>query len=133
MSGIYSLTPVNGTAAKVTNQKGCTDELTPKQERKNLIDHVKQIEVLIMTLPKNSKERKALGVKKLELCKEISQLNKKMEKFDIGIDGRDNFVDCVFTVMKEQISNFQYKQIMKLARDMYREDFILKKSKPTND
>lgn len=132
MNNIYGLTPINGTAAVVTSQGGCTDELTPKQERENLIEYVKQIDVAIMTLPKGSeqsnKKRKTLGLKKLELCKEISKLNGKMEKFSIGIDGRDAFVDCVFTVMREQLSKFQYKQIMRLSRDMYSSDLKIKEA-----
>ena len=122
MNNIYGLTPINGTAALVTGQGGCSDTLTPKQERESLIDHVNQIDVLMLTLPKTSKDRKVLGATKLELCKEISELNAKMKKFSIGIDGRDSFNDCIFAVMKEQLSKFQYKQILKLAREMYQED-----------
>jgi hypothetical protein len=119
---VYGLTPINGTAAVVTNQKGCKDELTPKQERESLINHVKQVEALLMTLPKGSKERKCLGMKKLELCAEISKLNEKMGKFSIGIDGRDDFVDCVFTIIKEQLSSFQYNQVIRLSRELHARD-----------
>tara|TARA_R110000772_G_scaffold267502_2_gene391720 strand:- start:136 stop:519 length:384 start_codon:yes stop_codon:yes gene_type:complete len=126
MSDVYGLTPINGTAAMVTNQKGCADKLTPKQERENLISHVKQVESLLLTFPKGSKERSRLGLKKLELCSEISKLNEKMGKFSIGIDGRAAFVDCVFTVMKDQLSDFQYKQIMRLSREMRSNDLKIK-------
>ena len=128
MSDIYARTPVNGTAAAVTSQKGCVDELTPKQERENLISHVKQVESLLLTLPKGSKERNHLGIKKLELCNEIGKLNEKMGRFSRGIDGRAAFVDCVFTVMKDQLSDFQYKQIIKLSREMYSSHLKIKQS-----
>tara|TARA_R110000850_G_C9641881_1_gene433379 strand:+ start:128 stop:523 length:396 start_codon:yes stop_codon:yes gene_type:complete len=131
MNNVYGLTPINGTASVVTNQKGCTNELTPKQERENLISHVQQVEALLMTLPKGSKERKSLGLKKLDFCNEIRKLNEKMSKFSIGIDGRDAFVDCVFAVMKEQLTDFQYKNIMRLSRELYSSD--LKEKSLNND
>ena len=102
MSDVYGLTPINGTAAMVTNQKGCADKLTPKQERENLISHVKQVESLLLTFPKGSKERSRLGLKKLEFCSEISKLNEKMG------------------------SDFQYKQIMRLSREMRSNDLKIK-------
>ena len=119
MNDIYGLEPINGTAAIVTGQNGCADELTPKQERKNLIDHVNQLEAVLMLLPKKNKERKLLGLKKLKLCKEISMLNERMKKVKIDHTNRGEFSDCVFDVLREQLSPFKYKQIMRLSRELY--------------
>ena len=118
-------TPINGTAARVASQKGCTDKLTTKQERDNLVSHANQLEAELLTLPKKSKKRKELGLKKLVVCQEISAINAKMKKLNIEATGRDEYVDCVFHIMKEQLSPYKYKQIMKLARELRNNDLEL--------
>jgi len=122
MDNVYLCNPINGTAARVTSQKGCTVELTPDQERESIVAHVKQIDERIKLLPKSSDKRKKLGLKKFELCEQIKVLNIKRKKIGVGPANRQDFIDCVFDVMKDQLSLFQYKQIMRLSEDLYRED-----------
>jgi len=61
-------------------------------------------------------------LKKFELCEQIKVLNIKRKKIGVGPANRQDFIDCVFDVMKDQLSLFQYKQIMRLSEDLYRED-----------
>ena len=118
---IYSRTPINGTAAIVTNQHGCTDEMTLEQLRENILDRTKQVESLLMSLPKGSKERKKLGLKKFNLCNEIAEINNKLKKRKVTESSRMDYVDCVFHVMREQIPAFQYRRIIGLADALLKE------------
>lgn len=121
MNSVYNLLPINKSAALVTNQKGCEDEITAEQERQSILDHIKQIEAKISTLRKSDQERKELGVRKLKLQQRITILNKKMRKVGIGPHNRNDFTDCVFQVLKDRLSNDEYRRIIRLAEDLYRE------------
>ena len=126
-NNIYSCTPINGTAAKVTSQKGCTTELTPEQERESILDHLNQIENQIIKLTeggatKKDPKRKKLGVRKYEFQCKLSELNVKLKRIGLGESNRMDFYDCVYDTMKEQLSNFQYKRIMNLARELHAKD-----------
>ena len=122
MNDVYLCTPINGTAARVVGQNGCSDTLTLKQKKENLVDRVNQIVKEIVLLPKKSKERKELGLKNKEVCEQINEINVKIKHLQIGSDGREDFADCVFNVMRGKLTAFQYKQIMRLAREQYAKD-----------
>jgi hypothetical protein len=118
--------PVNGTAAIVASQKGCSTELTPEQERENIISHMEQVDEQIKNLPSNMKKKdpikKKLGLRKFELCNQLAEVNLKIKKININKLTRDDFQDCVFHVMKEQLSSFQYRRIIKSAEILYQKD-----------
>ena len=127
MKDVYLCEPINGTAARVTSQKGCTTELTPEQERESILDHLNQIEEQIIKLTeggatKKNPKRKELGVKKYEFQCRLSDLNVKLKRIGIGESNRFDFADCVYDTMKEQLSSFQYKRIMNLARELHAKD-----------
>ena len=122
MNNIYSCVPINGTAARVTGQKGCYDTLTEDQERVSIIDRAAQIENEMKVFKKNDPKRKALGLEKLALQDRLRELNLKVKNIRIASHHRDDFCDCVFFIMKEQLSAFQYKQIMRLARELHTKD-----------
>jgi len=124
---IYSCTPINGTAARVTSQKGCTTELTPEQERDNILSHLNQLDEQLRIIinngaTKKDPKRKALGLKKFAFQKRLEELKVKLKRIGISESNRFDFADCVFDTMKEQLSSFQYKRIMNLARDLHARD-----------
>ncbi len=124
MSDVYGMIPINKTAAVVTSQKNCSEQLTAEQKRASIIDHIRQIEEEIKTLKKSDKKRKKLGVRKFELQQEISKLNKSMGKIGIGESNRSDFADCVFDVLRDNLSPFEYKRIIRLAEELYKETLI---------
>lgn len=119
---VYNLLPINGTAAIVTGQKGCTDKLTYEQERRSIIDHVNQLDDKIAVLKKSDPKRKTLGLEKHKLQGRLKNLKEKMKTFGAGKANRNDLCDCVFDVMREQLTPFKYKQIMRLARELFAED-----------
>ena len=122
-------TPINGTAAKVVSQKGCVDELTPQQERDSVLDHIRQVEDQIDKRKKGearTDEHKALGLKKASLCERLSELNEKLKRFGFGDENRIDHIDCVYSVLKEQLTAYQYKRIMALAMELYQSDLATK-------
>lgn len=119
---VYLCTPINGTAARVVGQGGCSNELTLRQRKESLVDRINQIVKEVVLLPKKSKERKALGIETQKINKNINEINVKIKHLQIGFDGRGDLTNCVYRVMREQLTPFQYKQIMRLARELYGDD-----------
>ena len=122
--------PINGTAARVSSQSGCLDEQTPAQERESIQDHLAVIEVEMLALPKNSKQRKSLGAKKAMLCSRISELKKKMKILGFGTENRVDQLDYVISAMKLHLSDMQYRRIMSKAFAMSQEDLASVKPHP---
>ena len=118
-------TPINGTAAIVTSQSGCLDYETAQQEKDRILDRVNFLSSKINER-KNGERRseihKAYGKERAALCLEISVLNKHLKRRGFGDENRVDHMDCVYSVMKEQLSDFQYKNIMKLAREKFIND-----------
>ena len=118
-------TPINGTAAIVTSQSGCLERETAQQERDRLLTRYNWLEDKINDRKKGeakSEEHKAYGKERYALCLEMSALNKQLKRRGFGDENRVDHMDCVYSVMKEQLSNFQYKNIMKLAREKFIDD-----------
>jgi len=106
MTDIYSCTPINGTASSVTSQGGCTkiDELTPTQERENLVALVKRLQVRIQDLPKNSDARKELGRQIRDANQRISELKDKRYDRDIS--------QYILDIVKETMPRPQWRRIV---------------------
>ena len=118
-------TPINGTAAIVTSQSGCLDYETAQQERDRLLTRANWLVGKMNDRKKGeakSEEHKAYGKEREFICLEISVLNKHLKRRGFGDENRADHMDCVYSVMKEQLSNFQYKNIMKLAREKFIDD-----------
>ena len=115
-------TPINGTAALVVNQKGCVDELTPEQERACIISRLRNLKEESSLLPKKDGRRVEIGLQIQSLELRIKDLRTKMKKVNINSSNRGDFSNCVFNVMRDQLSVFQYKQIIRLAEDMHRKE-----------
>lgn len=114
--------PVNGTAARVVGQKGCVDELTPEQERDSIIDHLKVVDIEMLSLPKKDKHRKVLGIKRFKLCTRLSELKKQMKIFGFGTDNRIDQLDYVINSMTKHLTTMQYRRIMDDAFALSQED-----------
>lgn len=117
-------TPINKTAAVVTGQKGCHDELTPQQERESITGRLRQIDSEIVLHPKKSKERVALGLEKFRLQVVTNELNKKIKDVNIELSTRQDFTDCVFSAMKESLTTFKLNEVMSLASRLYEQELI---------
>ena len=113
-------TPINGTAERVTSQSGCALEESNEQKRDVLLSRLKFIECEISKRGVGefkTPTHKAYGMEKLNICLEISSLNEKLKRKSTLSKERELHIECVHAVMKEQLSSFQYKNIIKLARE----------------
>lgn len=109
MNNIYSLTPVNGTAAIVTGQAECTDgRLSPKQERENLLAQVKKWEIEISPLMKS-------GPKRIEIGRKINEYNRRICLLKDAAKHGD-ITHIIIDVLKEQMTPFQWESVVKEAR-----------------
>ena len=111
----YSRTPVNREAASVTSQSGCAsdDTLTDEQKRENLVAKVKVLADEVLRYPKKSKERKALNIEKTKICLEINALRPKRKIHGLS--------DYIVEVVKSEVSDFQFRRIIKKASENYKE------------
>ena len=105
----YNDIPINKTAALVTNQKNCTEgeALTRQQITDNLRDKLKSIEIEILSLPKGSERRAKLGQKKQEIAMQLNLVRPPKQPKGVA--------NYVVDVIKEEMTGFQYRQIMKKA------------------
>ena len=105
---VYGLRPVNRTAALVVSQGGCSSgELTDEQIRENLVLQLKKIASDILTMPKKSKLRKELGIKKSEIEHQINAIRPKKRKADVA----EYFID----VIREELTAAHYRILMARA------------------
>ncbi len=108
---IYALSPVNKTAAIVTNQTGVSisDSLTDVEKRENIILRIKQIDGLIKEM-KKSPLRDSLGKEKFYLCNQAAKLPKKYPaKIDLQ--------KFVFDILKEDMPKVSYDRLIRRARE----------------
>ena len=105
----YDRQPVNKTAAIVTSQSGCAtdDTLSDEQRRENLVTKLKVLEVELLSHPKGSKKRKELGAHKLKLTTQVNEIRPKMKC--------TNVKDHILDIMREELTDFQFKRILHLA------------------
>lgn len=108
MFDVYKRHPVNKTAALVSVQKNCCDELSEEQVRQNLVDKVKKIDDLIQGMPKGD-ERKRLGREKNELCQKINSIRAKKK-----CPGVEKYV---MDILREELSSFQFKRLLHMASE----------------
>ncbi len=71
---ILSRSPVNKSAALVTSQGGCEDEITLYQQRECLVLRVNQIQKQLIALPTKHRDRKILGREKYRIQSEIAAI-----------------------------------------------------------
>ena len=128
-SGIFTdniaRSPINGTAAKVSSQGGCLDSESLEQKRDRLLSRANWLLGKIGERKKGevkNEEHKSYGKERMDICLELSALNKQLKRHTFGEENRADHMDCVYSVMREQLSEFQYKNIMKLAREMFLDD-----------
>ena len=114
MNNIYGLDPINKTAAIVTSQSGCASDgtLTADQERENIVSRIKQLDMLIANAPRNSEERKALGIDKFNLCTKVKELKLMPSTKKVFLS------DYIIQLAKEELTSFQWKRIVKRAEEM---------------
>lgn len=108
---VFDRAPINRSAALVTGQSGCAsdDTLTDEQKRENLVAVAKALDKKIISLPKKSKERKLLGLKRKSINDKINSL--RPAKKCKGIDGF--FID----IARSELTAFQFSSMMGKAAE----------------
>jgi hypothetical protein len=104
--------PVDSVARRVTSQKNTTTEYTLEQQRENLKAHLKSIQSQIKQAPRNSNNRKQLGLRCLEIQDELSKL--KPPKRDLS--------NYIADIAKEELPAFLFEKIKRLAIQRHRAD-----------
>ncbi len=122
---IYSRTPINKTAAMVTSQSGCCDEISIEDRRDTLKRSKESLQRELDGLPKNHRYRKEIGEKILQIQKEMTLL-RKQRKF-AGAKDRD-LNNYIIDVIKESVPAYKFQEWISIARAR-KEDEILKSEK----
>lgn len=122
---IYTRTPINRTAAIVTSQAGCTDEISIDDRRDSLKRSKESMQRELDGLPKKHKYRAELGIKILAIQQELTLL-RKQRKFS-GAKDRD-LNNYIIDVIKEAVPAYKFQEWISMARAR-KEDDILKASK----
>lgn len=109
MESIYHRSPVNKSASVVTSQSGCATDgtLSDEQLRENLVEKLKRIEKRILSIPKNSQERKTLGKEKLRLQNKIHEI--RPAKKAPGVE------NCFIEVCRREFTKVQFDILMAKA------------------
>lgn len=110
---VYSMLPINKTAAVVTSQRGCDDKPTVEQQLENLKLRAKQLQTAFIDKSyRNEMERQTMAAEfnsvnsQIKLLRETHQIRK-------NYDG----IESVFIeVAKEVLTPFLYKQIMSRSK-----------------
>lgn len=100
--------PINKTAALVTGQARCQENLTPEQERQNLVARHKRLSQEISGLPKKHWRRKQLG-------KEIQECQKAINSIRPKIKGPAGVANCFVEVCRERMSKVEFHRFMTMA------------------
>ena len=112
IDSIYGMTPINKAAANVTNQAGCTTELTGEQLRDNLVSKLKSLVSEASALPKKSTERNKINKKITETNKAISEIRPKAKCKGVEV--------FFISVARENLSKFEFNRWMTVASDRFR-------------
>ena len=110
--------PINNTAAKVTNQKHCTNETptqaqTQTQLKENLTAKVKTLQSEIQKHPLTSPMRRVLGQEIAETCEELHKLKTLNKTPELG--------NYILEVIKETIPKFQWDRFVEEANKRFEE------------
>lgn len=83
IEGIITSDPVNGTAAIVTNQKGCVHSMSAEDRRDSLLRALNAANIELRDWPKGHPVRDQIGQRIYSLHSEISEMKKKIRKRNI--------------------------------------------------
>lgn len=122
---IYTRTPINKTAAMVTSQSGCVDEISIEDRRDSLKRAKESMQRELYGLPKNHRYRNEIGLKILAIQQELTLL-RKQRKF-AGAKDRD-LNNYIIDVIKEAVPAYKFQEWISMARAR-KEDDILKAGK----
>jgi hypothetical protein len=112
----YIRHPINKTAATVTSQKGCSkEELTPEQERENLVAKKKALVNELIKCPKNSPERKELARQVTDVEAQIHAIRPKKKA-----PGVENYI---MDILREDLTKAQFNSLMTRAIKRMQENF----------
>lgn len=116
MNSIYTMQPINKTAAVVTNQAGCSESLSDEQLKESLSARATQLVEFIRDcgLPKKHPERKAASEEYHELTLQLREIRSRIK---VKPRGRDI---CPFflLVAKSNLTKYQYEKIYNEAIDL---------------
>lgn len=118
MNDVYGMSPVNSTAAIVTSQAGCSDELTLDQRRVALVDRSTQLHNELLLHHKKSKERIRLGLERFNVQEELAEVNRQVKALNIINGAKIDDIGYLIKAMKLRLTGFQYNQIIKLSKEM---------------
>ena len=119
MKDIYSLSPVNKTAAIVTSQSGCTDSVELSDLRKSK----ESLQILLDSIPRGHRDRPLLS-ERLKVVQLELALLRKQKKY-VGSKDR-NLNEFLMDVIKENTPAYKFKEWLALARAK-RDEFISNK------
>lgn len=77
MKDIYSLSPVNKTAAIVTSQSGCTDSVELSDLRDSLRKSKESLQILLDSIPRGHRDRPLLSERLKVVQLELALLRKQ--------------------------------------------------------
>lgn len=110
---VYSMSPINKTAAVVTSQAGCNETPSVAQQLENLKLRAKQLHTaFIKKTYRSESERKALAAEFNDVNNQI-KLFKETNKIRQSYNG---IVSVFIEVAKEVLTPFLYKQIMSRSK-----------------
>ena len=81
------------------------EELSPAEQRENLVRVRKQLDIQLAAEPKKSERRKEIGLQMQEINRAINELRPKMKG---GREVRDHFIDAA----RSLLTRHQYQMIM---------------------
>jgi uncharacterized FlaG/YvyC family protein len=112
MKDIYTLSPINKTAAFVVGQSGCTSHegLSLEQQKANLCAKWHELENKIMSMHKKDPSRKAYGKQIHELHEKISEINKQIKFRKHG-----DLSEYIVKIIKSRMTKLYWNQLLEEA------------------
>lgn len=113
MKDIFSLSPINKTAAIVTSQAGCEDNVSLIDLRDSLRKSRDSLQYQLDKLPPFHRYRNELNQKIDRITLELALL-RKQKKF-VGAKDRD-LNNYILDVIKENVPAYKFKEWLSIAR-----------------
>ena len=118
MESIYTSDPVDKTAAIVTNQSGCQDQLTKKQKRENLIKRKLLLQERIVNLKSKNQYSNRVKINyRFELNSIDEELRVKYPRHTKNKHNRD-LTNFIVDVVKPKFTKFQWQRIIDEAENL---------------
>ena len=109
MVDVYTLAPINKTASTVVSQAGCTTEMNTKQKLDVLAARWRYLSKYVTTLPKNSGQRKSIGLELKQIQDRITKLKPKKVR---------DLEPYIIDILKARMTTHQWAQVVNEAKEL---------------